>query len=648
MSLRRQLIIIISALLMVLFVATLTMSTGNMRSYIASQLESHAQDAATSLGLSLQPYFVKGDVATMETMVNAIFDSGYYRSIVISDSSGKTLIKREREVKIDGVPQWFVSAVPLEAPTMSSIISAGWKPGGQLSVSSHPGYAYIELWKNVTETFWWFSGALLVSIFLTVMVLHFVLSPLRAVEKQALAIAQRQFPVQKNLPWTRELRTVVIAMNKMSAKVERIITEQAQTAEKMRKQAFEDPLTGLGNRRNFDLHLDFMVSSKDEVAYGALIILQIDNFAEYNKKHGYEAGDSLLKEVGEILHEQTKDLRNATVARIGGAEFAILVADTTVEDAEGLGKLISYGLGQVKAEGMERGLGHIGIGYYSVDLSASSLLSQADMALRHAMTKGPNAWHLYEDEALSKTDVKSASDWGSVIEDVIENKSVSLLFQKAQSIQSGKSIHYEALARISRSDGSLVPAAVFMPMVEKLKLTTPVDKILVEKLIETASADKSGNYSINLFSHSAHSEEFIDWLVNRLSKNLSVARRIAFELSEYGAIFHCDEFKSATDRISSTGANVILDNFGSSSTSFGYLRDLRLKYLKLDGSYIKDLAENMDNQLFVKAITEIAHGLDIEVIAKSVENQEELDALKDLNVDGAQGYFIAKPGEITS
>ncbi len=650
MSLTRQLMWIIFVTFFLVFIGTLAISVENMREYLIKQLSSHSQDAATSLGLSLQPSIAEGDEATVNAMVNAMFDRGDYQEISVRTPEG-ILAERKLEGGVSGVPEWFQILIPLDTPTGEAIVTAGWKQAARVYVKSNSAYAYADLWNNAIQTFKWFAVALATVMAFVLILLRFVMAPLKEVEKQALAISERQFPVQEKLPYTRELRSVVQSMNKMSKKVERIVTEQADLAETMRDEAYSDPLTGLDNRRNFDMQLEHMVTAKDEVAFGALFLIRVADFAEYNKKHGHEKADDLIKDVARFLQGQVKGFPNTFLSRLHGAEFAVLAQNTTVEDAKKLGERLGLGLGKLEFEGMERGVGHIGIGYYSVDVTGSELLAGADTALRQAQQKGPNQWALLEKGEIGEANIHGAEHWTRIIENVIEKKRLSFLFQPAKTALSGgvgDVLHYEALARIKVEDGSPVPAAVFMPMVERINLSTQFDKTLVEMGMEliSDSPDSDAVYSLNLFSASVYDEKFRGWLVDTLkSAGPKVASRIMFEISEYVALVDLDSFQSLIKSVSDVGSRCILDNFGSSSKSFGYLRGLHLEFIKLDGSYVKNLSINKDNQLFIRAISDVAHGLDIDVIAKSVESEEDLQILHSLRVDGAQGYYVGEPKE---
>ncbi len=647
MTLSKQLIAGISFLFLLIFIGTLGISVYNIRSYFTSQLESHAQDTATSLGLSLRPHLAKNDLPMMNSMVDAIFDRGFYQEITVTRADGEKIITRYSKMTIENVPEWFVAIIRLEPPQRESIVTTGWKRGATVTVRSHPGYAYYKLWRNTVDTFQWFLIMLVLAIAVAIVMTKMVLLPLKDVEKQATAISKRNFPEPAKLPRTRELRRVVTAMNNMTLKIKRIIEEQTDLAEKLRHEAYTDPVTKLRNRRGFDMRLEHMVSSKDEVAYGALFIIRVSDFTEYNNRFGYSEGDNLLKSVAFTIQSESVNIQNASIGRLGGAEFGILAPNMTLEEAEALGVKISEGLARSKFEGMERGTGHVGIGYYKTDLTVEKLLAEADMALRQAQRKGPNTWSLYDREILREKEIRGAREWKDFIGKVIDTRRIFFLYQPIKSCDGVTTLHYEALARIQAEDRSYIPAAVFMPMVDRLGMTIEIDKLLVEKVIGHINAQPHSKdiFSLNLFASSAFNSDFVDWLCQTLKNDYDAASRLVFEVSEYGAIYNIDAFKTFVDKVVDIGAKVTIDNFGVSSTSFGFLRDLKLEYIKIDGSYILDLDKNKDNQFFVQAISEIGHGLDITMVAKSVESEKALKALSGLHVDGAQGYYIGRPEE---
>lgn len=633
-------------LFVLLFVGTLAIAINSTRSYLDEQMHSHAEDTATSLGLSLKPALENGDVPLMETMVNAIFDPGYYREITIRRPDGSVLIERDLPVRIAGVPQWFVRLIPLEAPSAERELSAGWQIAGTITVKSHPGYAYRELWSVAVDTFWWFLGVFVLVSVLLGLALRIVLRPLRAVESQALAICDRQFPVQEDMPRTRELNRVVTAMNRMTRKVEQMLADQTELSENMRREANEDSLTGLANRRSFDARLNTLMESRESFMTGALFLCQINDFKGYNDRHGFEAGDELLKEWAGILRRVFAAERDSILARLGGGNFAVVVRDVEREAAEALGDALSRELGNLQSRGYydDNDVGHVGIAYYQGRETVSELLSRADMAMRSASRQGANAWSLYDESTVTRTDVHTASEWLTRLKDIIERRQIILHYQPVQRRRDSAVVHYEVLARIAGTGDETLPAGVFIPMAERHGLGPALDRVVVDSVIERLERDDAGpTLAVNLSPASVHDPAFVDWLIDRLSKIPDQARRLVLEAPEYGVTSDQAAAERFIARLATTAAGFGLDHFGVGAVSFGYLKRFKLAYIKIDGSYIRGIDTTVDNQFLVQSVADIAHGLDIQVIAESVETEPEWQTLAQLHVDAAQGYHVGRP-----
>ena len=246
MSLSRQLVLLVVALVLLLFSGTFLISAYSTRDYLEDQLASHAQDAATSLGLSATTHVAKGDEAMFTSMVNAMIHRGDYLKIRIEDLQGKPLIERESRQPLD-VPDWFTRLFPLHPPEGVVTMMAGWRQVGVVRVISHPGLAYRQLWKSTVDTLSWF----VVGAGLVLLVGLMLLRPLQRVEWQAEAICNREFPVVEDKPFTYEFRRVVEAMNRLSSKVRQMLDNAERMASQLREQANTDALTGLANRRHF-------------------------------------------------------------------------------------------------------------------------------------------------------------------------------------------------------------------------------------------------------------------------------------------------------------------------------------------------------------------------------------------------------------
>jgi diguanylate cyclase (GGDEF)-like protein len=651
MTLSRQLTLIILLLFLLVFIGTFTISINNTREYLITQLESHAQDTATSLGLSLTPHMMTNDLAVMNSMVDAIFDRGYYREILLEAVDGKKLIVRVNPVKIEGVPPWFIEMIPLETPRGEALINSGWTEAGTVKVSSHPGYAYDELWRTTKHTALWFLSSTAGALALGLLLIRIVLRPLRAVEEQAEAICNRSYPVQNYVPRTRELRQVVLAMNKVSGKVKQMFEEQSAITENLRQQVYVDSVTGLGNRRFFDSQLQHLLQAREDFVSGGLLLLQLEDFKGYNDRKGYPAGDELLRCTARIVETICVETGETVLARLTGANFAIAVLKASLEDVAALAKRLCESLNQLQADGLMEGpgLGHVGAAVFRSGQSMSALFANADQALCTAQSKGPSAWHLF-DLGESQAVPAGARNWHKFLEDVIALRQALLHFQPIRPLRgSGDSDtgHSEVLLRVRDEHGEILSAGVFMPMAVRLGMASQIDKLTLEVLwAHLENARFAGRrYAVNLTPVSIADRVFVNWLTTLMRTSPGKAARLIFEIPEYAAVRNMDALKQLMLQLKPYGCHFSIDHFGRGFTSFAYLHSLKVDFLKIDGGYIRGIDSDKDNQFFVQALAKTAHEIDVRVIAENVETQAELNILESLYVDGAQGYLIGRPGE---
>jgi diguanylate cyclase (GGDEF)-like protein len=651
MTLLRQLVIVIVTLFILLFVGTLLLSINNTRDYLNDQLRTISQDTATSLGLTLTPPMADKDMAVVDRMVSAVSDSGYYREVVVSDIEGKPLVSRKQDVKLGNVPQWFVDLVPLQTPRGEALIMAGWQQAGTVRVEANPGYAYVALWSNTVESFWWFLAASTLTVLLGVVALHFILRPLRDVEMQARAICDREYPVQKKIPWTLELRSVVEAMNRMSTRVKEMFDEQTASIERLRSENYRDALTGLANRRYFEMNLKQLIETGK---HGALLLLELKDFKQYNEKRGFQAGDELLKNTAEFLEAICKSqahLEYFTV-HLSGANFAIVLNNAGEADAMELAQNLAKAMLRFKERGLVDGeeVGHIGVTLFTGQ-SYGEVLSAADMALRAAQQQGPNAVSLIDPgKSAGDSPVRTATQWGDILRDALASKRISLLVQPAKAAEEAARstvLHYESLMRLTDDQGNVIPAVVYTPVAKRLRLAGDFDRAMISEVLGRLGAKRYGDVpvAVNLFPASLQNKEFVDWLCTELGKAPEAASRLLIEVTEYGMIENVDALRDFIARVAAYGTRVGLDHFGRGFSSFGYLSTLKLEYIKIDGSYVRGLLNNKDNQFFIESVIKVAHSLEIKVFVVSVETDEELNLLSSLGVDGVQGYGVGRPEE---
>jgi len=467
MTLYRQLIIFTFLLFFLLFAGSWFTKLESTRSFLVDQLESHAQDTATSLGLSISQY--SKDLPVIETMINAVFDRGYYRIIRFADAEDKVQVERILDVKIETVPQWFIRWVPLKIPEARSNVMSGWSRAGSIYVKSHPGYAYKTLWDDFVRMTIWFAGCAVFVLIAGGLGLRFLLRPLVLVEKQAEALCRKEYEIQERIPWTKELRRVVEAMNRMTVKVKEMFEEQVAQAEGLREHAYTDPLTGLGNRRYFESQITARLDRKDSITKGIVLLIQVHELDQLNKERGLQAGDELLKRVTTMLRESTKSFASCVLARLTGGDFGIFLPDEPPWDAEDIAADLANGLSRLAAEQLTLtdNVGHVGASAYDCTTTMSRLLSEADLALRTAQDTGPNAYSVCSITEDSEKVPQGRQHWKEVLESLISDRRIRLDVQSVvQTTDTSHVLHLEILSRIVQVDGELLSAGIFLPFVE--------------------------------------------------------------------------------------------------------------------------------------------------------------------------------------
>ncbi len=639
MTLFRQLFIGTSLVFLVLLVLVESIYIANARFYMQEQLTSHAQDVATSLGMVLPPSLADKDLLRAEVTVNAVFDRGYYQSIVVLSARGEKLIEKNLAPAPVSVPVWFTQVFPMNAPSAESLITKGWQQLGRVIVTSHPNFAYKQLWRTSIEA----TLGLIVLYVLSLMAIHAFLSrvlrPLNDIERVARAISERDFQQIKTLPRTRELLGVVKAINSMSAKLFAIIAHEVRQATRFRDESRKDVLTGLDNRRGFEEHVHALLEHGADMTSGVMYMLQLANFNVFNLSNGYRDGDVLLKEVADGLRTIWPE-QDMLRCRINGATFAVMVFNITREEAEALGESLCAGVGtiiQARRTAPAVVLGCGGVYFAGKKVTLNALLAQCDLGLLQSTASGIGV-SLLED-IREDEQVRGAQFWKHLIVDAIAAHRVMLLAQPVMNFDGGQKLQSEVVGRLINADGELVLAEHFIPMANRFQLTPAFDLSVLKQLFERmVISDGEGVVALNLAISSIHDTELLAWLGDVMSANPAIAKRLVFEFTEFGLVQDRAGIQHFVADIRKLGAQFAVDNFGLHHSAFEYLQYLKPLYVKLSPVYIRGLRDNHENQFFISSVVNITRSLDIRVFALGVEDVSVLPLLQELGVEGFQGY----------
>ncbi|SFW80705.1 MULTISPECIES: cyclic di-GMP receptor LapD [Pseudomonas] len=644
MSLFKQLLIAICLFLVVAFSGSFMVSLESSRAQYVNQLRSHAQDAATALALSLTPNI--DDPAMVELMVSSIFDSGYYATIRVVDvATDKTLVERTGTPDAGSVPQWFVKLIGLEPAGGDAIVSRGWEQAARVEVISHPMFALAKLWQSALGSLGWLLLCGAVSAVLGALLLRRQLKPLDYMVHQSHAIARREFLSLPELPRTPELRRVVQAMNQMVEKLKALFQEQAERSEKLRVESYQDTLTGLANRRYFEMQLNARVSNPEQASSGYLLLLRVKDLAGLNQRLGGQRTDQLLQAVGEQLQRECARYPETLnlVTRIRGGEFAVLAPGLVREEALQLAQNLEAALASLHATGATdvASVASIGLAPFVHGDSPQAVLQLGDQALAQAESQGEPGWACL-DHSASASVGDDHHAWHTLLDQALSHQRFELYFQPVVAAQDTQVVlHYKVLSRLLDEQGQTIPAGRFLPWLERFGWTARLDRLMLEQVLEQMAGHEQA-LALNLSSATLADPQALNKVFEILRAHSNLGSRLTLEIGEE-QLPEQAVLEQLTRRLRELGFSLSLQRFGGRFSMIGNLSRLGLAYLKIDGSYIRAIDQESDKRLFIEAIQRAAHSIDLPLIAERVETEGELAVIREMGLFGVQGQLVGEP-----
>lgn len=429
-------------------------------------------------------------------------------------------------------------------------------------------------------------------------------------------------------------------------------TEAQVLSEQLSHQASHDSLTGLANRHAFEHRLQrALESAREQGAEHALFYLDLDQFKIINDTCGHMAGDSMLRQLSQILQMRVR--KQDMLARLGGDEFGVLVEHCSLQDAMGVANSLCKAVGEFHfAWGDKSFPVGVSIGVVPIDVYTESLgdvLSAADSACYAAKDAGRNRAHLYTENDVELSRRQGEMRWVARINQALEDNRFQLVFQPivpTMGLPAGH--HYELLLRMEDESGKIVMPGAFLPAAERYHLAAKLDKWVVSTALDWLFSnprhlDKLSLCSINLSGHSLGDEYLLDYLVGRLKDQHLLTGKLCFEVTETAAIANLHNALHFIRTLKDIGCRFALDDFGSGLSSFAYLKKLPVDFLKIDGIFVEDIASDPVSLAMVRSINEVGHVMGMETIAEFVENDQILAQLRSIGVNYAQGYGIGRP-----
>jgi len=429
------------------------------------------------------------------------------------------------------------------------------------------------------------------------------------------------------------------------------ITERKQTEEKLSYQAKHDGLTGLINRSEFERRTERLLSTvKNDKIEHAICYMDLDQFKVVNDTCGHVAGDELLRQLSLILQNTVR--HSDTLARLGGDEFGVLIEHCTLEHA----KRVTNSLQKVIQDfqfSWETHSFKVGVSMGLVAITENipninELMKCADAACYMAKDLGRNRIHIYRGEDVNLAQRHGEMQWVTRLHKAFEEDRFCLYAQSIVPLDDSKERHYELLIRMMGEDGKLIPPGAFLPAAERYNLIIQLDSWVIEKAFSLLTQNPVFQedihfISINISGQSLADDVYQNFVKNQLETSEISPDKICFEITETAAISNLSRANAFITKMSDLGCHFALDDFGSGLSSFAYLKNLPVDYLKIDGMFVRDIVHDPIDHAMVKSINEIGHVMGMQTIAEFVENDIIRGMLKEIGVDYAQGYAISKP-----
>lgn len=632
MTLTKKISLGVLASLVAIFMATYTITLFNNRNFFMQQMNSNAQDTATSLGLSLSHAVSIRDKATILSMVQAVFDRGYFSKIEIRDAEQKIIVSRYLEKQTGSVPAWFTHIISLPVQLQSSVIMQGWLQVGTVSVAPDSGYAYEAIWQSACYWILIYILFALIAVSLVFLLIHWLMAPLKKVVLQAEAICKRRYPIEILIPKTSELRQVTLAMNQMVRHIKELFEDQVTQIDLLQKKSFQDSLTQLGNRRFFLQQWVHLLNHKDDYQPGFVILIALDGLEELNKTKGYAFGDKALIILSKACTNFWSGQPGVDIARMNGSNFALLIR--TEQEQAFIDKCNKFNQ-------LLRSLPYVEWGcttamavhaYQFHDLSFDLLKALDKLLIKARKAK----------DSIAFSDQMPKAEMLSITEALIKNALAEKKYTLYGQFVGCKDAHYhQELFMCLVVDEQEIRAARFMPLADKWGFSATVDQLMLDRVIAEKLLEQ-GAVALNLSTMTILNSDSSAYIKKLRALPEKQRKNLFLEVSETILFEHLEAVQTFANILHDLSIRFGVDQVGIHFKSELYLKELPIHYLKLHASLLEDIHENLNKQFLLHYFNKLSKILSIDLIVTRIESEEEWILVQDLGFKLGQGAYLDK------
>jgi EAL domain-containing protein (putative c-di-GMP-specific phosphodiesterase class I)/GGDEF domain-containing protein len=640
MSIRRQLALYIGLLMVVILTGNLALNIHNLKSHFEQQLQARADETATTLALTLSQNAQVKDDASLRSMIDVMFDRGYFSLVRFEYSQSQTVIERGGVEQI-AVPQWFIRVMRLHPSFAQAEVLSGWTQLGQLSVAMHQGPSYEQLWQLVKAECAWFLLMTFIVIYGMHRLLIWLLKPLKQIEALAQKLSHNQFVHIDEKPTSKEVHSLVLAMNHLSDRLHASFLAHGETVRKLQHETFNDGLTHVLNSKGWDQYLDDWMTH-ERFAPGWIALLQVDNLKELNETHAKATVDELLMQLAlQLKTESSLNHEHVGIARTGGGDFWLFSPDPLDSQYKIRIEAIHGSLMRLSlVQQYDAKLFFVAMPVHEPQAPAS-LKHQLDLLLQRSKNQ-------LDSLLIGETEhhpLTNWVEWQQRLKVALRDERIQLysqpLFDDTQNI-----IQQEIHCRLIEEDDEALMAGYFWPMVDKLNLSQDFDRLVIsqwQRLFEQQKDNNSfnGKWVLNVAGKSLNETNFRQWFEQTVTSEQ--LRSLIIECSEYTLAHVTVKTQMWLHDMAGKGLRLSVDHVGTSGKSFGFLARFPIYQGKIERRYIRDIHKHKDSAFFVSGMIQVFQTQRALCFAEGVEKQEEIDALLKLGVDGVMGYAVGRP-----
>jgi EAL domain-containing protein (putative c-di-GMP-specific phosphodiesterase class I)/GGDEF domain-containing protein len=648
MGLIRQVLLLIVLALLLLLGGGVLVAGGQLRELLSQQAAIKNADNAQALALAASQQ--GGDVALIELLMSAQFDTGHYQLLRWKKSDGSIGFERKAPQRAGRHPAWLRAWVRIEAPAGVAQLSSGWMALGQLELATHTDYAYDALWASLLRVAAWTVALALLTLLAAWAVLARIRRPLDALAHQADALADGQF-LQVPESGVRELRPLTRALNHMVERIHKLFDAHTEQLGLLREQAHCDALTGLFLRQHFLAEMASALARDEGPERASLLLLRLQDLAGVNRLLGREATDQALALLGEVLKAHAEQAPGRLAGRLNGGDFGLWLPEPEASmDAlkEALRLALQRGAGQ-------GGNGALRLALGGADLPRSRPMSQwfalADGALAEAEQQGlagehglpflPFAWRHEAGEGSPGAALPLGEGaWRAQIESALAQRRLRLL-QYPVLDREGRLLHWESplhlgLAERGEDPPDFVSAKVWLPLALRTGLSAEVDLAAIQEVLQLIQADGQMR-AVNLAPASLLAGDFLQRLRALLKSQPAPARQLALEFDVSAAQRQFGLLQELSRAVHPLGVRVGLEHAGAQLQRIEKLYQLGLDYVKLDRSVLLGVADDAGRAGFVRSLVILLHGLSMQVIGEGVDQPRDAQVLWECGLAGVTG-----------